>query len=56
MINVLIKGTNRGIGFGVIKKYLEKDLHVLATARNIKGSKELLEIRERFPDNLEFLS
>ena len=53
MVNILITGANRGIGLGFAKKYLEKEVHVLATTRDIKGSKELLATKERFPDNLE---
>ena len=53
MKNILITGANRGLGLGFAKKCLKKDVHVLATVRDIKGSKELLALKERFPDNLE---
>ena len=53
MTNVLITGANRGLGLGFAKKCLKKDVHVLATVRDIKGSKELLALKERFPENLE---
>ena len=53
MKNILITGANRGLGLGFAKKCLKKDFHVLATVRDIKGSKELLALKERFPDNLE---
>ena len=53
MINVLITGANRGLGLGFVKKYLEKNVHVLCTTRNISGSKELLECKERYPNNIE---
>ena len=53
MKNILITGANRGLGLGFAKKCLKKNVHVLATVRDIKGSKELLALKERFPDNLE---
>ena len=53
MINVLITGANRGLGLGFVKKYLEKNVNVLCTARDISGSKELLECKERYPNNIE---
>ena len=53
MINVLITGANRGLGLGFVKKYLEKNVHVLCTTRDISGSKELLECKERYPNNIE---
>ena len=53
MKNILITGANRGLGLGFAKKCLKKDVHVLATVRDIKGSKELLALKERFPNNLE---
>ena len=53
MKNILITGANRGLGLGFAKKCLKKNVHVLATVRDKKGSKELLALKERFPDNLE---
>ena len=53
MKNILITGANRGLGLGFAKKCLKKDIHVLATVRDIKGSKELLALKEKFPNNLE---
>ena len=53
MKNILITGANRGLGLGFAKKCLKKNVHVLATVRDIKGSKELLALKERFPDNLQ---
>ena len=53
MKNILITGANRGLGLGFAKKCLKKDEHVLATVRDIKGSEELLALKEKFPNNLE---
>ena len=53
MKNILITGANRGLGLGFAKKCLKKNVNVLATVRDIKGSKELFALKERFPDNLE---
>ncbi len=53
MTNVLITGANRGLGFGFVEKYLGKNVHVVCTTRDIPSSKDLLAIKERFPNNLE---
>ena len=53
MTNVLITGANRGLGLGFVENYLGKNVNVVSTTRDIKGSKELLALKERFPDNLE---
>ena len=53
MTNVLITGANRGLGLGFVKKYLGKNVNVVSTTRDLTGSKELLAIKERFPENLE---
>ena len=55
MTNVLITGASRRIGFGFVKKYLRKNVHVVVTTRDIKGSKEILTFKERFPKRLELL-
>ena len=41
MINILITGANRGLGLGLVKKYLENNEKVFCTTRNISKSKEL---------------
>ena len=53
MINVLVTGANRGLGLGFVTNYLEKNVNVVSTTRDLKSSKELLALKERFPDNLE---
>ena len=53
MTNVLITGANRGLGLGFVKNYLVKDVNVVSTTRDIKGSKELLALKEIFRDKLE---
>ena len=55
MISVLITGANRGLGFGFVKSFLAKNINVICTTRNISGSKELLECKKNYPDNLEIL-
>lgn len=55
MTNVLITGANRGLGLGFVKSFLEKNVNVICTTRNISGSKKLLECKKRHPDNLEIL-
>ena len=53
MINVLVTGANRGLGLGFVTNYLGKKVNVVSTTRDIKSSRELLALKERFPDNLE---
>ena len=53
MKNVLITGANRGLGLGFVKNYLGKNINVVSTTRELKSSKELLALKERFPNNLE---
>ena len=53
MTNVLITGANRGLGLGFVKNYLAKNVNVVSTTRDLKKSKELLALKERFPNNLQ---
>ena len=53
MKNVLVTGANRGLGLGFVKNYLGKNVNVVATTRDLKSSKELLAIKEKFPNNLK---
>ena len=53
MTNVLVTGANRGLGLGFVKNYLGKNVNVVSTTRDLKSSKELLALKERFPNNLE---
>ena len=53
MTNILITGANRGLGLGFVKKYIEKNIHLICTTRDISGSKELLAYKEKYPDNME---
>ena len=55
MTNVLITGANRGLGLGFVKSFLEKNVNVICTTRNITGSKELLECKKKYPNNLKIL-
>ena len=53
MTNVLVTGANRGLGLGFVKNYLRKNVDVVSTTRDVKSSRELLALKERFPENLE---
>jgi len=55
MTNVLITGANRGLGLGFVKSFLAKNINVICTTRNIAGSKDLLECKKKYPNNLEIL-
>ena len=53
MKNVLITGANRGLGLGFVKKFLEKNVKVFCTTRNISKSNELMKYQKKYPNNLE---
>ena len=53
MTHILITGANRGLGLGFVRKYMEKNLHLMCTTRDISGSKELLALKEKYPYNME---
>ena len=53
MTHILITGANRGIGLGFVRKYIEKNLHLICTTRDISGSKELLAFKEKYPNKIE---
>ena len=53
MTCVLITGANRGLGLGFVKKYLGKNVHVLCTTRHVSKSRELLDLKKQYPNNLE---
>ena len=48
MRNVLITGTNRGLGLGLTRKFLSNNFTVLATCRNLNSSPELQKLRKIF--------
>lgn len=54
-MNVLITGCGRyhALGFNLALRYLESGNHVIATVR--KESKELLELKEKYPNMLDIL-
>ena len=51
--NILITGANRGLGLGLVKKFLKNDEKVFCTTRNVSKSKELILCKEKYNDNLE---
>ena len=53
MKKILVTGANRGLGLGLIKKFLENDEKVICTTRNISKSKELILYKEKYNENLE---
>ena len=46
MKNVLITGANRGLGLDSIKKFLEKNVKVFQTTRNISKSNDLMKYQK----------
>ncbi len=50
---VLITGANRGIGLAITKIFLEKGYLVLAGTRDMTNSKELMELKQKYPANLQ---
>jgi len=53
MKKILVTGTNRGLGLGLVKKFLENNEKVICTTRNFSKSIELLLLKEKYNDNLE---
>ena len=50
---ILVTGANRGLGLGLVKKFLKNNEKVICTTRNISKSKELILCKEKYNDNLE---
>jgi NAD(P)-dependent dehydrogenase (short-subunit alcohol dehydrogenase family) len=44
-VSILITGTNKGIGLEFVKHYLKNNQKVIATCRNKKSAKDLLELK-----------
>ncbi len=53
MKKILVTGANRGLGLGLVKKFLENDEKVICTTRNLSKSRELISCKEKYNDNLE---
>ena len=53
MKKILVTGANRGLGLGLVKKFLKNNEKVICTTRNISKSKELILCKEKYNDNLE---
>ena len=54
-MNVLITGSNRGIGLGLARAYISKGAHVIATCRTPENVKELESLRRSHGDRLKIL-
>lgn len=54
-VNVLITGTNRGIGLGLVKRFLSSGSRVIATAREPGNATELKKLGEPYKDKLMIL-
>ena len=52
MKNILITGTNRGIGLGLASKFLVEGYRVVATCRKPDEAQELQELKSQFPELL----
>ena len=50
---ILVTGANRGLGLGLVKKFLKNNEKVICTTRNFSKSKELILCKEKYNDNLE---
>jgi NAD(P)-dependent dehydrogenase (short-subunit alcohol dehydrogenase family) len=47
MLAVLIRGTNRGLGFEFVRQYLQDGSEVFAACRNPSGAKELQRLAQK---------
>ena len=48
MTNVLITGASRGLGLGFAKNCLKKNVHVLATVRDLKVQRNFWLLKKHF--------
>ena len=55
MSTILITGANKGLGLGFVKKYAENGWRVLASCRNIKSAKELIELAKKYNIEVDVL-
>ena len=53
MKKILVTGANRGLGLGLVKKFLKNNEKVFCTTRNISKSKELKLLKEKYTNSLE---
>ena len=53
--NILITGANRGIGLGLANKFLAHGHHVIATARNPDGARDLWDLEHAYPGSFRIL-
>ena len=45
---ILVTGANRGLGLGLVKKFLKNNEKVICTTRNISKSKELILCKKKY--------
>lgn len=55
MKNILIVGTDRGLGLALTKKFLDQDWHVTATIRKNDNPEEINKLKKEFNDKLQIL-
>lgn len=53
MANILITGSNRGIGLEFVKQYAHQGHHILACCRTPDEAKELNQLHEQFPNHIQ---
>ena len=56
LTTVFITGSNRGMGLGYVKHYLQEGAKIIATVRNKKKCHELLRLKASNPKNLILIS
>ena len=57
MKQILITGSNRGIGLAVVEQYLAiGETHIFATCRNPHKAKDLHRLQRQYPQNLTIVS
>ncbi|MHA2254654.1 MAG: SDR family oxidoreductase [Candidatus Heimdallarchaeaceae archaeon] len=55
MKNILITGSNRGLGLEFTKQFLEKGENVIASCRNPRKASDLHELKTKFQNNLTIM-
>ena len=54
-MNILITGSNRGIGLGLARAYISKGAYVIATCRTLENIEELETLNSSHSDQLKIL-
>lgn len=52
---ILITGSNRGIGFAFVKEYMRHDVHIFASCRSPETAATLLQLKDDYPNKITLI-